>query len=230
MGPIDATGFDGGNTTASAPATASSTPGAGLASAAPSYRTAFTSSAACRRTQYSWKCRSRGRPMLTASILVVTGSSDIGRIRLASPNRAATRAVASDSVAPDRRSPVRNRWVARSRSPRPNHDPSAPNSRSSSVARNVSARRPHPRSRSMTVPSQYVTESRSGETWRPCNSMSSAVFTTTVTLRGGTARTSPRRNFPAPIPPASATTFTADSLRAGGAGLTPGRAGASADP
>ena len=38
--------------------------------------------------------------------------------------------------------------------------------------------------------------------------MSSPVFTTAVTSAAGTARTSPRRNFPAPTPPASATTFT----------------------
>src|SRR6185312_16513648 len=37
--------------------------------------------------------------------------------------------------------------------------------------------------------------------------MSSPVFTTTVTSAGGTARTRPRRNFPAPIPPANATTL-----------------------
>src|SRR5437870_2731549 len=97
-------------------------------------------------------------------------------------------------------------WVARSRSPRPNHAPSVSHARSSSVARNVSPARPHPLSRSATPASQYVTESRSGETCRPCTTMSSPVLTTTVTSSGGTARTRPPRNFPAPTPPARATT------------------------
>src|SRR5436309_1619 len=42
--------------------------------------------------------------------------------------------------------------------------------------------------------------------------MSSPVLTTTVTSAGWTTRTSPRRNFPAPIPPASAVTRIADSV------------------
>jgi hypothetical protein len=37
--------------------------------------------------------------------------------------------------------------------------------------------------------------------------MSSATFTITVRSSPGTTRVSPRRNFPAPIPPASAATF-----------------------
>src|SRR5207247_172900 len=42
--------------------------------------------------------------------------------------------------------------------------------------------------------------------------MSSPVLTTTVTSSGRTMRTSPRRNFPAPTPPASAVTRIADSV------------------
>ena len=42
--------------------------------------------------------------------------------------------------------------------------------------------------------------------------MSSPVFTITVTASGATARTSPRRNFPAPIPPASAATLIQGSV------------------
>src|SRR5919201_6731496 len=99
--------------------------------------------------------------------------------------------------------------VARSRSPRLNHASSLPSARSASVARNVSPSRPQPRSRSARPASQYVTESMSGETWRPWRVMSSPVLTTTATSPGGTARTRPRRNLPAPTPPASATTFTA---------------------
>src|SRR5438132_837439 len=131
----------------------------------------------------------------------------MGTRRAVSPNRADSAAVASESVPPSARSFVRNRWVARSRSPSPNHAPSAPSRRSSSVVRNVSSARPHPRSRSASPASQYVTESMSGETCRPCRTMSSPVLTTTVTSSAGTTATNPRRNLPAPTPPASATTL-----------------------
>src|ERR671922_33038 len=42
----------------------------------------------------------------------------------------------------------------------------------------------------------------------PCITTSSPVLTMTVTSCGGTARASPRRNLPAPMPPASAATLT----------------------
>ncbi len=114
-----------------------------------------------------------------------------------------------------------------------NHACSGSNARSSSVARNVSSRRPHPRSRSKTSPSQYVTESRSGDTCSPCIVMSSPVFAITVTASGATARTSPRRNFPAPIPPASAVTRIHGSVvrsRTDGRGHDRARAPARARP
>src|SRR5262245_64652125 len=50
----------------------------------------------------------------------------------------------------------------------------------------------------------YVTESRSGDTWRPKNSSSSAVLTTATTSSGGTTRPRPSRKRAAPTPPASA--------------------------
>ena len=207
MGATDATGFEGHSTIASASAIASSTPGAGSASAPP-YRIAFTSSIPPRSTQYSWKWTWRSpRSASTISISVGAGLSVMGRRRVRTPNRRHISDVVSVSVCPPRSHAVRRRCVARSRSPRPNHAPSAPSRRSSSVARKVSPRRPHPRSRSATPASQYMTESMSGDTCSPCTSMSSPVLTMAVTSSGGTARTSPRRNFPAPTPPASAATF-----------------------
>src|ERR687888_1020117 len=56
---------------------------------------------------------------------------------------------------------------------------------------------------------------------RPWRRMSSAVFTMTVTSVGGTARNNPRRNLPAPTPPASAVTFTFRSLLARSASPRP---------
>ena len=185
IGPIETTGLDGQITTASARSSASPTPGAGVATSTPSKRMALTSSRAPRSTQYSWKCRSISCPTETTSSRVSTGCSLIGRIVDTMSNRAATRAVTSDNPSPSARDRVRNRWVARSRSPSPNHAASGSKARSSSVARNVSSRRPHPRSRSNASPSQYVTESRSGHTRRPWTSRSSPVFTTAVTSAGG---------------------------------------------
>ena len=131
----------------------------------------------------------------------------MGSTRAATPCRAQILAVVSESVAPRASRSVRKMFVPRSRSPRLNQLSAAPSSRSSSFVRNDSPSRPQPRSRSATPESQYVTESRSGDTCRPCIRTSSPVLTTTVTSAGGTARTSPRRNFPAPTPPASAATF-----------------------
>ena len=107
-------------------------------------------------------------PSATTSIRVVTGSSLIGRSRAATPNRAAIRAVTSVERRAGRE-PVRAEQVGREvevAEVEPGHV--GVEGRSSSVARKVSSRRPHPRSRSNASPSQYVTESRSGETWSPC--------------------------------------------------------------
>ena len=68
-----------------------------------------------------------------------------------------------------------------SRSPRPNQLGSTPYAASSSLACQVSCRRPQPRSGSMPSPRVYITVSRSGHTLSPCTQMSSAVLATTVT-------------------------------------------------
>ena len=154
MGRSDAMGFDGQSTTTSAASMASSTPGAGRAASTPWYRIALTSSRARRFTQYSWKCRSSCSPSATTVTRVATGSSLIGMMREPTPNRRAMSAEASDNVAPARSRFVRYRWVARSRSPRLNQAWEGSNRPSSPVARNVSSRRPHPRSRSMVPASQ----------------------------------------------------------------------------
>src|SRR4029450_11612091 len=71
------------------------------------------------------------------------------------------------------------------------------------------------------------------DTCSPCIVMSSPVFAITVTASGATARTSPRRNFPAPIPPASAVTRIHGSVvrsRTDGRGHDRARAPARARP
>ena len=77
-----------------------------------------------------------------------------------------------------------------SRSPRPNQLGSTPYAASSSLACQVSCRRPQPRSGSMPSPSVYITVSRSGHTLSPCTQMSSAVLATTVTEVGAQRRRS----------------------------------------
>ncbi len=55
IGPMETTGLDGGNSTKSASAIASSTPGAGAATSAPAGVIASAGTAACSRTHHSWK-------------------------------------------------------------------------------------------------------------------------------------------------------------------------------
>ena len=55
IGPMLTTGLDGGKSTKSASLMASSTPGAGTASAAPTGKIACAGTAACSRTHHSWK-------------------------------------------------------------------------------------------------------------------------------------------------------------------------------
>ena len=88
----------------------------------PSNRIAFTSSRAPRRTQYSWKCRSSCSPASsTTSIRVSPGRRSSGGSRTPTPNRARDpRGHLRERPPVGRASGVRNRWVARSRSPRPN--------------------------------------------------------------------------------------------------------------
>jgi len=55
MVPMLTTGLEGGNRTTSAAPIASSTPGAGAASAAPEAKIPAAGTSACRRTHHSWK-------------------------------------------------------------------------------------------------------------------------------------------------------------------------------
>ena len=116
MVPIDTTGLEGTITIRSASAIDSTTPGAGRAPAAPSSSIRSIGSAAPCLTRYSWKLRTPAGVVMR----VRTGSSVIGMIRASTPSRAAISAVTSLSRAPSARRRVRCRWVARSRSPRPN--------------------------------------------------------------------------------------------------------------
>ncbi len=75
------TGLDGGKTITSAPAMASSTPGAGLAPSAPTGTTACAGTWARSRTQYSWKCTALRSPSTSTSTCVSIRSSDIGMSR-----------------------------------------------------------------------------------------------------------------------------------------------------
>src|SRR5204862_2199744 len=198
-GPTEVTGLDGHTTTTSASRTASRTPGAGRARAAPAYSTSSTWTCAFSRTKYSWN-ESQPSGVRTR---VRTGSLLIGRMRVATPRRRASSAVTAVSVAPARRARVRKTCVARSRSPRLNHV-SAPRSPIASRQRNVSPARPQPRAASSRPASAYITVSRSGETWRPQISASSPVLPITVSELRGTAPARPRRSFAAPVPPAIA--------------------------
>ena len=81
IGPIEMTGFDGHSTIASAASIASSTPGAGRDSVAPSKRTATTGGCARSRTNHSCMCSSRVAPASPTVIRVRTGSSLIGSSR-----------------------------------------------------------------------------------------------------------------------------------------------------
>ena len=123
---MDTIGFDGQITMPSAPAMASRTPGAAAAVSTPASRMARTGTSWRRPTKYSWNPTSWSRPSAsTTTTRVSTRSSDMGRIRTATPQRAAISAVTSDRVAPSSSRVVRYRWVPRSRSPRLNQ-PSRP--------------------------------------------------------------------------------------------------------
>ena len=167
---------------------------------------------ACRFTQYSWKWRSSGSPAASiTSILVVTGSSDIGSTRTVTPNSGRrARAVARTACGPRQRARGAEQMGGKvAGRPGRTRRPRRSKARSSSVARNVSPPVPS-RVRGRSVGQPVETESRSGETYRPWITMSSPVFTMTVrSARRDHARSTPRRNFPAPTPPASATTFIA---------------------
>ena len=89
------TGLDGGNSTTSAAAMASSTPGAGVADAAPTAVMAAAGVCACSRTHHSWKWTVRAR--LASTTWVSTGSSDIGSSRTPGCHRSHSTWVTADS-------------------------------------------------------------------------------------------------------------------------------------
>ena len=92
-------------------------------------------------------------------------------------------------------------------SPRPNQVGSAPYAASSCLTVQLSPTRPQPRSGSAPPPRVYMTLSRSGQIFNPCNHRSSPTLTTAVTSAPTSrayART-PSRNRAPPMPPARTT-------------------------
>ena len=107
-GSMEMSGFDGAMTTHSAWSIASSTPGPGLASSAPSKRMARTGTECCRCTKYSWKPISVGRPSSPSIVSMVRSRSSVaGSSTSPSPQPAVTSAVTCESGAPSRRRAVR---------------------------------------------------------------------------------------------------------------------------
>ncbi len=123
--PTLTTGLDGGSRTMSARPMASSTPGAGAASSAPAKTNPAAGTSACSRTHHSWKwtVRPPSPPRIT---WVSTRSSDIGSSATPGCHRWQRTPVAADSGRPAPSMLVRWRWVAMSRSPRPNQSGPAP--------------------------------------------------------------------------------------------------------
>ena len=147
MAPTLTTGLDGGSSTQSAAAIASSTPGAGAAVSAPVNVIAAAGTAACIRTHHSWKCTVRRPPPAPpapsaplvpsarpapsapspASVTwVSTRSSVIGSRMTPGCHRSLSARVTADSGRPARSMPVRAMCVAKSRSPRLNQPGPAP--------------------------------------------------------------------------------------------------------
>ena len=104
-----------------------------------------------------------------------------------------------------------------SRSPSPNQVGSTPYAASSSLAFQVSAVRPHPRSGSMPPPRVYITVSRSGQTLSPWTQMSSAVLAITVTRVSAPVR-STRRSSALEEPGAADASGEHGDARGGSAG------------
>ena len=141
MGPIETTGLDGASRTTSAPAMASTTPGAATADPIPGFSNPAGSSVARCLVHHSWKCiRDPSRSCTTVS----TSASVIGSSRAPSGQRRDIRSITCVGVSPSRSHPVRARCVPRSRSPRVNHGHPAPHSWSSWFTRSLSPARPHP--------------------------------------------------------------------------------------
>src|ERR1039458_7861623 len=128
----------------------------------------------------------------------------MGTSRTPTPRAAVSSAVTSLSVAPSVRRWVRNRCVARSRSPSWNQL-TPPNALRFSETVQVSCATPHPVVLLSRPASAYVTLSMSGLMWSPCNTRSSPVLITAVISAGSTTVVSPANNLAAPTPPAKAT-------------------------
>ncbi len=109
----------------------------------------------------------------------------------------------SDSPARKRR--VRSMWTARSRSPSANQV-SPPSEASAPMKFQLSSARPQPRTGSLKPASVYSTVSRSGETWRPRCSKSSAVLTATASAPALSTALRPSASFAPPTPPDNART------------------------
>ncbi len=212
---METTGLDGGNSTMSAPAIASRTPGAGLACSAPTGTTASAGTEARSRTQYSWKWIALRSPSSSTATCVSTRSSVIGMSFTPGFQRSHSASVTALSGYPAAIIWVRTMWVAKSRSPSPNHSGPTPYAASSSLRWKVSSARPQPCSSLMPPPRVYITVSRSGQTFSPKRWMSSPVLPMTVMSASGAARFRPRRNRAPPMPPAR-TTMRMGASMAGG--------------
>src|SRR3954451_3263357 len=195
--PTLTTGLLGGNSTTSQSAIASTTPGAGRAASALCNRISRAATSACKRTHHSWKWIVEPSSSKT---WVSTSSFVAGSKRPPGCQRSHNRRVTSSRPTPSRSHIVRAMWVARSRSPSPNHAGPAPYEASSSFNRNVSSSRPQPRSAEMPPPSVYITVSRSGQIRRPHISTSSPVFRMTEMSCPSPRR--PSRKRAPPMPPA----------------------------
>ena len=135
------------------------------------------------------------------------------------PRRRASSAVTALRGSPARSRPVRNRCVARSRSPRRNQS-SPPSRASSSMTAQLSPATPHPVSR-LSMPARvYVTVSRSGQMERPCSSMSSPTLTIAVMSRGRDHAYEPGEHSSGPDAAAQGHQHAA-SIRASGRGPFP---------
>ncbi len=97
IAPIDTTGFDGGSSTTSAAAMASSTPGPGFASSAPTNTIDCAGTSACSRTHHSWKWIAFGPSPRSTTTCVSTRSSLIGNSSTPGFHRAHSAAVTADS-------------------------------------------------------------------------------------------------------------------------------------
>ena len=123
MVPMLTTGFDGGNTITSASPMASSTPGAGAASAAPTAMMAAAGVCACMRTHHSWKCTVRWLVQHDVRLDGVIGHRQQPHSGLPA---LAEHSVTADSGWPEASSWLRRMWVPKSRSPSVNQSGLAP--------------------------------------------------------------------------------------------------------